>query len=52
MRSILLATLIVVAGLAQVSAQGLPTFPTATYPADGTFCGFMTLCEGKATVKK
>lgn len=44
MRPFLLAALIMIASLTQVSAQTIPAFPTLTYPQPGTFCGLLTLC--------
>ena len=52
MRELVLAVLIIVASHSSVEALEAPTMPPSTYPADGMFCGFMTLCTPKATPRK
>ena len=46
MRIFIAALLFTAVGHTQVSAQTIGTIPNLTYPEHGTFCGFLTLCDG------
>lgn len=52
MRELALTILIAVALQTPAHAQTIPSMPTLTYPAEGVFCGMMTLCSPKATSPK
>lgn len=45
MRPVLLAIVIMFAGLAPVAAQPVPALPSLTYPEAGVFCGLLKLCS-------
>lgn len=48
MRRFLLATLTMMTLASPLAAQGM-TFPTFDFPAPGTFCGPLQLCQPEAT---
>jgi len=51
MRPVILAVLLVLAGLTRAPAQTMPEMPPTTFPEPGSFCGFLTMCT-KATEAK
>ena len=48
MKEIALTILIAVALESPAQAQTVPSMPTLSYPEQGVFCGFMTMCTPKA----
>ncbi len=48
MKEIALTILIAVALQSPAQAQTVPSMPTLSYPEQGVFCGFMTMCTPKA----
>lgn len=44
MRPLILTALLVLANPVQLVAQTMLILPQTTYPEEGTFCGFLTLC--------
>ena len=52
MRELVLTVLIVVASHGPVQTLEAPTMPPSTYPSDGAFCGFMSLCTPKAAAPR